>query len=68
MCFIQTYKTPSESKTKEENRVEGGNSPGLLEALAGQVKHLVKAMFARATSSRAGSEARGEGRERGYFD
>ena len=29
---------------------------------------LAKAMFARATSKVAGSEARGEGRERGYFD
>ena len=30
--------------------------------------HLVKEMFARDGSRGAGTEARGEGRERGYFD
>ena len=33
----------------------------------GNLYHLVKAMFARDGSKRAGSEARGEGRERGYL-
>ena len=62
--FCQPHKTPSGSKKKEENKRAGCNSLALLELSLSVLYALVKTMFARESSRRAGSEAQGEGRER----
>ena len=72
IVFCHSYTTPSESKTivrkKRKTRREGTTALNFWRLSLSVLYGLVKAMFARDTSRGAGSEARGEGGDRGYFD
>jgi len=61
-------KTPARVRKKRKTGWKGVTVPLFWWLSLGDLYHLVKAMFARDGSRVAGSEARGEGRERGYFN
>ena len=60
-------KHPARVRTYRKTGWKGVTAVRFWRLSLGDLLYFVKAMFARDTSRGAGSEARGEGRERGYF-
>ena len=64
---VNLAKRPTGVRKKRKSRGKGTTGSCFWRLSLGNSYGLVKAMLARDTSKPAGSEARGEGRERGYF-
>ena len=65
IVFCQPYKTPNGSKKKRKSKRDGGKSTALLEAPARRFIRVGESDVGLRPIQDLGSEARGEGRERG---
>ena len=65
---VNATKRPTGVRKKRKTRGEGATALYFWSHSLGVLYGLVKTMFARDRSKDFGSEVRGEGRERGYFE
>ena len=67
-CSVNATKRPTGVRKKRKTRGEGATLSHFWRHSLGVSLGLAKTMFARDRSKDLGSEARGEGKERGYFE